>query len=136
MFSFSKQSFRSDRGRHGMILFLTVLILGVTASAVILLLTQNSVNGFLSIDEKIKSEQVRGEVLGCLDEVLVHYAGNASYVPSAINLAIYTCNATVQTNGNQRTVTVTRTNQGITRRVVAVINLGVTPITVSSVLEQ
>lgn len=126
----------SQKHPRGMILFLTLLILGVTATAVILLLSQSSLNGFLSIDEKIKSEQVRGELLGCLDEALIHFAANSSYSPTTIDLAAYTCTASIQTNADQRTVTLTRTNQGITRRVVAVINVNITPITVTSLLEQ
>lgn len=121
---------------RGMILFFTLLILGVTATAIILLLSQGSVNGFLSLDEKSKSEQVRGELYGCLDEVLVHFAANPGYAPATINLAAYTCTLTVQSNGDERTVTLTRTNGEITRRVVAVVQTNTTPITVSSVLEQ
>lgn len=119
-----------------MILFLTLLILGVTATAVILLLSQSSLSGFLNIDEKIKSDQVRAEVFGCLDEVLVHFSADANYNPTTVDLATFTCTASVQTSLDVRTVTLTRINQNITRRVVAVIQVGVTPITVSSVLEQ
>lgn len=126
----------SQKHPRGMILFLTLLILGVTATAVILLLSQSSVNGFLSIDEKIKSEQTRAELFGCLDEVLIHYAANPDDNPTTVDLASYTCTASVQINADQRTVTLTRTNLGITRRVVAVINVNSAPITVSSLLEQ
>lgn len=126
----------SSQHPRGMILFFALLILGVTAASVILLLSQSSVSGYLSIDEKIKSEQVRAELYGCLDEVLIHYSANASYIPDVIDLASHTCSATALVNGDQRTVTVSRTNLGITRRVVAVVNVNITPITVSSVLEQ
>lgn len=121
---------------RGMILFLTLLILGVTATAVILLLSQSSVNGFLSVDEKIKSDQVRAQVFGCLDEVLIQLSADASYNPATVDLATYTCDASIQTNADERTVTLARVSQNITRRIVAVVNVGVLPITVSSILEQ
>lgn len=119
-----------------MILFLTLLILGVTATAVILLLSQSSVNGFLSLDEKIKSDQVRAEAFGCLDEVLIQLSANASYNSATVDLATYTCAVAIQTNADQRTVTITRVSQTMTRRIVAVVNVSIQPITVSSVLEQ
>lgn len=126
----------SSKQPRGMILFLTLLIMGVTATTVVLLLSQSSVMGFLRIHEQIQSAQVRSELFGCLDEGLIHFAANADYAPTTIDLASHTCTASVQVNGDVRTLTVTRSNQGITRRVVAVIHVGVTPITVSSVLEQ
>jgi len=119
-----------------MILFLALLIMGVTATTVVLLLSQSSVNGFLRINEQIQSAQVRSELFGCLDEVLIHFAANADYNPVTIDLASHTCSASVQVNGDVRTITLTRVSQEITRRVVAVINVGVAPITVTSVLEQ
>ncbi|OGL64042.1 hypothetical protein A3C09_03155 [Candidatus Uhrbacteria bacterium RIFCSPHIGHO2_02_FULL_47_44] len=125
-----------EQPRRGMILFLTLLILGVTATAVVLLLAQSSVNGFLSIDEQAKSEQVRSELFGCLDEVLIHFYADSNYSPTSVDLASYTCVASVIANGTERTVTLTRTNSGLTRRVVVVLNTNVTPLTVSSVLEQ
>lgn len=126
----------SSQHPRGMILFFALLILGVTAASVILLLSQSSVNGYLSIDEKIKSEQVRAELYGCLDEALIHYAANPGYIPATITLASYTCSASALVSGDQRTVTISRTNLGITRRVVAVVNVNISPITISSVLEQ
>ncbi len=117
-------------------MFLTLLILGVTATAVILLLSQSSVNGFLVIDQKIKSDEVRAEVFGCLDEVLIQFSANASYNPTTIDLASYTCASAIQSSGNQRTVTLTRVDQNITRRIVAVLDVSVSPIAVSSLLEQ
>lgn len=119
-----------------MILFLTLLIMGVTATTVVLLLSQSSVNGFLRIHEQILSAQVRSELFGCLDEVLIHYAADPNYVPVIVDLASHTCSASAQVNGDVRTVTLTHVSQQITRRVVAVINVGVAPITVTSVLEQ
>lgn len=130
MMTFSKKP-------RGMILFFTVLILGVTATSVVFMLSQSSVNGFLSADEEIKSKQVRSELFGCLDEVLAHYAAASTYVlPATIDLVTSTCTASVVANADQRTVTLTRVNLGITRRVVAIVNVGVVPITVSSVMEQ
>lgn len=119
-----------------MILFLTLLIMGVTATTVVLLLSQSSVNGFLRINEQIISAQVRSELFGCLDEVLIHYAVDPDYVPATVDLASHTCTASVQANGDVRTVTLTRVSQEITRRVIVAVNVGATPITVTSVLEQ
>lgn len=120
----------------GMILFLILLILGVTATTVVLILSQSSVNGFISIDEQTKSQQVRSELFGCLDEVLIQFAADSTYNPTTVDLATYTCSASVVSTVNQRTVTLTRVNQGVTRRLVSVLNVGVSPITVSSTLEQ
>ena len=131
------QSFlHSNANKRGMILLFALLILGVTATSVILLLSQSSVNGYLSVDESIKSEQVRSELVGCFNEVLVHFAANADYVSEIVDLGKYTCTSAIQSNGNERTVTLTRVNQGITRRMTSVIDVSVSPITVSSILEQ
>jgi hypothetical protein len=121
---------------RGIALFLIVLILGMTATATILLLSQTSLHGRLQIEEQIRTQAVRTELFGCLDEVLAHFPANPNYNPTTVDLATYTCTATVQTNGNQRTVTLSRSNQNITRRLVAVVNVNITPITVSSVVEQ
>lgn len=127
---------QSTTNKRGMILFFALLILGVTATSVVLLLSQSSVSGYLSVDEKIKSEQVRAELFGCFNEVLVHFAANADYVSETVNLGTFSCTSVIQSNGNERTVTLTRVNQGITRRMTSILDVSVLPITVSSILEQ
>lgn len=121
---------------RGMILFFVLIILGVTATAVILLLSQSSLNGLTSANEKIQSVQARSEVFGCLDEVLIQFTGDANYSPTSVGMGAYTCTASVQSNGTVRTVTLTRTNQNITRRVIATLDVSTSPFTVSSILEQ
>ena len=123
------------KNREGAALISIILIL--TGAMLMLFLALARVAIF-SISDSYEQEiawEMREELFGCLDEVLIHLAGYSSYSTTSVTIDGATCSVSITTpQEGQRNIYLEITNGDISRGVFA--NISLEPFAVNSVDEQ
>lgn len=118
--------------RQGVALFLSVLVMGVVALAVLLELTQASVNAIADVHDQSDAALARATAFGCLDEVLIQLVGDPAWSEPSVNLPDATCPVTIVSGGTTE-ILVTATSGDVTRGVTAEVTLD--PLVINDVQE-
>ncbi|OGL70041.1 hypothetical protein A3C17_01500 [Candidatus Uhrbacteria bacterium RIFCSPHIGHO2_02_FULL_53_13] len=121
---------RSDQ--RGVALFLTVLVMGTVAVAVLIGLTQQSVNAIVDARNAIDALHARETAFGCLDEAMIQLVGDGSWSSASVTLPDSICTVTLAI-GSTIDVLVTATSGKVTRGVKA--NITLDPFTINDVQE-
>lgn len=123
---------KSHSGQQGVALFLSVLVMGVVALAVLLELTQASVNAIADVHDQSNVTLARAAAFGCLDEVLIQLVGDPAWSEPSVNLPDATCSVTI-ISGGTTDILVTATSGDVTRGVTAQVTLD--PLVINDVQE-
>lgn len=118
----------------GVVLLITLLLIGAVAIAVFVILHQSTLNAIVLADEERKAWEVREAAFGCLEEVFIQLQGDPLWSEASVVTNAATCTVAMQTPlPSQRIILVTLTESGITRGVRATITL--TPLIVTGIDE-
>ena len=86
--------------QKGVALFLSVLVMGVVALAVLLELTQGSINAIADVHDQSDAALARAAAFGCLDEVLIQLVGDSAWSEASVTLPTTTCAVTAVSGNN------------------------------------
>ncbi|KKW30499.1 MAG: hypothetical protein UY72_C0011G0011 [Candidatus Uhrbacteria bacterium GW2011_GWD2_52_7] len=120
---------------RGVVLIFIVLIMGSAGLASTAMLARGGLSGLLNANVGAEAIQARTRLFGCLDEALIQLKSDNAYAPATLSTGQATCQLSVTTPGaDTRRLTITLTEQSITRRLVADVTL--TSFAVTQVIEQ
>lgn len=121
--------------QRGTILLLPMLVIAGASLAVLLALSQAGIDSLRTVVEEEAAVEERTILFGCFDELLIQFAGDPDFSATSISLGNVSCDVTISNvGGNSRAFSLTRSAQGITRRIEA--DLTVDPVLVSEVREE
>lgn len=120
---------------RGVIMVFLVLIIGSVSLASAAILARGSLGGLVDAASQNDAFATRAEILGCLDEVLIHMQKDDTYAPETVFVGSATCDLAVTTPGaGQRSISLTLTEGDVTRRLKADVTLS--PFAVTQVVED
>ncbi|MEK7108454.1 MAG: hypothetical protein AAB898_02175 [Patescibacteria group bacterium] len=118
--------------QKGVALFLSVLVMGVVALAVLLELTQGSINAIADVHDQSDAALARAAAFGCLDEVLIQLVGDSAWSEASVTLPTTTCAVTAVSSATTD-ILITATSGDVTRGVAA--NVTLDPFVVNDIQE-
>lgn len=121
--------------QRGIILLLPMLVIAGASLATLLALSQAGISAIGTVVEEEDALEEGAILFGCFDEILIQFTGDPDFSATTISVGEASCYVTItNTGGNNRTLTIRRTAQGITRRIEA--DLTVDPVSVSAMREE
>lgn len=121
--------------QRGTILLLVMLVIAGASLTALLALSQSGIDALRTVVAEQDAAEERAVVFGCFDELLIQLTGNPNFSATTISMGDASCDVTItNTGGNNRALTITRTAQGITRRLE--VDLAVDPVNVTAVREE
>ena len=121
------------KDQRGVVLFLTVLVMGTVSVSVLLGLTQESVNAIVDSHQQAEAMTARQIVYGCLDEVFLQIAGDSTWSSASVTTPNATCDVTMTSVDLNSDILVAWSLGDITRGVTA--NITVSPLIINSMSE-
>lgn len=121
------------KDQRGVVLFLTVLVMGTVSISVLLGLTQESINAIVDSHQQAESMKVRHVVYGCLDEVFLQLVGDSAWSSTSVTTTTAMCDVVMTPSGSNLDLLVTWSLGDITRGVTA--NITVSPFIVNQMSE-
>lgn len=107
---------RADQ--RGAVLLFTVLVIGLSAVAMMAALAVSGLNSFTDSYQHVSSVRVRANLLGCVNELLIQLNENPDFSPLILPTGDATCSvAVVNEGGNDRSADLLLTQGNITRSV-------------------
>ncbi len=120
--------------RGAILLFLMLVITGASLAA-LLALSLGGIDAFRTAVEEEGVFEEQAVVFGCFDELLIQLVGDPDFLTTSISIGSTSCDVLITNlGGTSRTITITRTNQNITRRLE--VDLTVDPVVVTAVREE
>ncbi len=120
--------------RGAILLFLMLVITGASLAA-LLALSLGGIDAFRTAVEEEGVFEEQAVVFGCFDELLIQLVGDPDFTTTSISIGSTSCDVLITNlGGTSRAITITRTNQNITRRLE--VDLTVDPVVVTAVREE
>lgn len=118
----------------GAVLLLNVLVIGTVCILGASILARGSLDGFLDSAETLNAWNTRADVVGCIDEAIIHIKKDNNFTAPTLYTGSATCTMTITTpTSGQRSVVATLTEGNITRKATALITLS--PFAVTQITE-
>lgn len=120
---------------RGTVLLLPMLIIAGASLASLFAISQGGIDALRTVVAEEDALEARAVVFGCFDELMIQLVGDPSFSATSLSIGEAVCDVIVTDLGdNNRSVVLTYTAQGITRRLEA--DLAVDPVIVSAVREE
>jgi len=104
------------KDQNGMAFLLVVVIFGTAILFSLLVLVRGGVYGVVRSLSDTQSLEARDQLFGCMDEALLHFAGDPTFTDTEIDMGDYTCSLSIQTpQPDQRLLYLERNHNSITR---------------------
>lgn len=123
-----------QNNQKGTVLLFTILILGSTAIIALLALSRSGIDEFSDSVEQSESIEVRENIFGCLDELLLQFQVDENYSTALIDTLDAQCSVVITTpQAGERVANISLDNGNVYRGLQVEFN--VTPVTVTRVIE-
>lgn len=121
------------KNQRGVVLLLTVLIMGTISISVLLGLTAGSINAIVDSHRQTDAFAVRQVVYGCLDEVFLQLVGDSAWSETSVVTNQATCDVAHVPSGSGTDILVTWSSEGIAWGVRA--NVTLSPLAINAIEE-
>ncbi|NQV90419.1 hypothetical protein HQ487_03360 [Candidatus Uhrbacteria bacterium] len=102
--------------QQGAVLLFTVLVVGFSAVAMMSVIATAGFNSFVDSDQQVNATVVRGNLYGCVDELLVQLNLDPDYSPTALDTVDAICTVSVvNEGGDNRSADLSLTQGNVTR---------------------
>jgi hypothetical protein len=121
--------------QKGTVLLFTVIILGLAAVSAFVLLSRSSIDAFVDSQQSAEAIQMRADLQGCADELLIQLQADSEYSGNEINTIDALCGLVLTTpEEGEREADILVTSNQITR--IMHIEMTVDPVAVTLVSEE
>lgn len=123
------------KNQHGIVLLLPMLVIAGASITALIALSQSGIDALRMVTEEEAAFEERTAVFGCLDELLIQFAGDANFSATTVSIGEASCDVVIaNSGGNNRSLAISRQAQGVTRRLE--VDLIVDPVQVTEVREE
>lgn len=101
---------------QGAVLLFTVLVVGLSAVAMMSALATAGFNSFIDSDQQVSAVSIRAHLFGCMDELLVQLNLDPDYSPATVSTVDAVCTVSVvNEGGDARSADLTLSEGNVTR---------------------
>jgi hypothetical protein len=106
----------NNNNQRGAVVMYAVIVISIGAIAALAVLSKAGIDAFVDADNQVAAYDLRHELMGCKDELLIQYSVDETYNPSQIDTGSAVCSVSITSpTTDTREAVLTRSRDNVTR---------------------